>query len=91
MKYRLSQCPKCGNLRSSSAEYCSFCGYRRISVFYKDLPSYNMLCLKEDGTHPPFPFELWGYIGFLVKDENDLGQARIKNNAEGERRRRARI
>jgi len=85
------RCEKCGN-SLSIPRHCDLCGYEGMGVLLGgSLPSYNMLCLKEDGSHPPFPFELWGFIAFIVRSETDLEQAIIENNAEEERRRIARI
>jgi len=65
-------------------------GYMGHSVFSKNLPSYNMLCL-ENNKHPQFPFELWGYKRFEIHNDEELQDAIVANEVEGERRRNARV
>lgn len=87
------KCRKCGNLLSNW-HYCDFCGYEGTGVIDTSLSCYNMRCLKSanpNPPHPPFPFELWGYIGFVVRSEAELERALVKNEVEGERRQKAGI
>ena len=42
--------------------------------------------------HPDYPFHLWGQMGLgVIHNDEELREALIKNEKEGERRREAKV